>query len=119
MSGNRLVLVVEHNRRNMELLVEFLEKEGYRAKGVVDLDGVDEALREGVDLVLVDLAGFDRTVWEHCEKLRRCGIPFLIISPQQSSAVRQQSISRGASGVLVKPLIVKELAGLIRNLLEE
>ncbi len=84
MSEKRLILVVEHNRRNMELLVQFLEKEGYAAQGAVELNGLDEAMgREPpFDLVLLDLAGFDRSVWERCEKLRKLGIPFLIISPQ-------------------------------------
>ncbi len=119
-SRKRMILVVERNRRNRELLVDFLERQGYGATGVDGAEEIDRILDAGPapDLALIDLAGFDRSIWESCERMRRSAVPFLIISPQQSTAIRQDSISRGASGVLVKPLATRELAGLIRHLLE-
>ncbi|MCF8037302.1 MAG: hypothetical protein K9K62_10555, partial [Desulfobacteraceae bacterium] len=65
------------------------------------------------------LAGFDRRVWERCERMRQSEIPFLLISAKQSSAIQKASISRGAHGLLVKPLVIKELLGLVANFMEE
>jgi hypothetical protein len=42
-----------------------------------------------------------------------------VISPKQSAAIQQASLTHGARGLLIKPLIVKELLGLVRSLLEE
>jgi DNA-binding response OmpR family regulator len=67
---------------------------------------------------LVDIAGFDGQIWARCEKLRTAKIPFLIFSPRQSAAIQQASLSHGAKGVMVKPLVVKELMAVIRSILE-
>ena len=85
------------------------------------LEEFDQALTEanGIGLALVDIAGFDRRIWERCEGLRHHKIPFLVLSPKQSVAIQQASLTHGARGVLIKPLVVRELLGLIRSLLEE
>jgi DNA-binding response OmpR family regulator len=70
-------------------------------------------------LALVDIAGFDRTVWERCEALRQHKIPFLVLSPRHSAALQQASFTHGASGVLIKPLLVRDLLGLIASLVED
>jgi hypothetical protein len=40
-------------------------------------------------LALVDITGFDRTIWERCEGLRHHKIPFLVLSPRQSASIQQ------------------------------
>jgi DNA-binding response OmpR family regulator len=117
----RQILVVDHNRRNLELLSQFLGREGYQVLAVTTLDEFDQTLAasDNIGLVLVDIAGFDRSIWERCEGLRVKRIPFLVLSPRQSTALQQTSFSHGARGLLVKPLVVKELLGIIRSLLEE
>jgi len=65
----------------------------------------------------VDIAGFDRSIWERCERLRAADIPFIIISPRQSAAIQEAVLAHGARGVLVKPLAVKELLALVLSLL--
>lgn len=121
MEGKKTILVVSHNRRNLQLLVQFLEKAGYQTRGVNSLEELDQSLekKETIDLALLDLAGFDRSIWERCERLRTANISFLVISPKQSAIVQQSSLAAGARGVLVKPLVVKELLGLIRSLTGE
>jgi len=66
---------------------------------------------------LVDIAGFDHRIWEYCDRLRKQNIPFLVLSPKQNVAIQQQSFVHGASSMLTKPLAIKELFLLIRNLL--
>jgi DNA-binding response OmpR family regulator len=121
MKAAPLILAVDRNQRNVELLRQFLGKEGYELLAATTLDEFDRALAESDDigLALVDIAGFDRSVWERCEGLRARKVPFLVLSPKQSTALQQTSLTYGARGVLVKPLVVKELQGIIRSLLEE
>jgi DNA-binding response OmpR family regulator len=121
MKGAPLILALDRNQRNVELLRQFLGKEGYQLLAATTLDEFDRALAESDDigLALVDIAGFDRSVWERCEGLRAKKVPFLVLSPRQSTALQQTSLTHGARGVLLKPLVVKELLGIIRSLLEE
>jgi DNA-binding response OmpR family regulator len=116
-----VILAVDHNSRNLELLSQFLGREGYQTRTVADLQEFDQALAEadGIDLALVDIAGFDRSIWERCEALRHHRIPFLVLSPRQSAAIQQASLTHGAHGVLVKPLTVKDLLSLICSLLKQ
>ena len=120
MEAMPVILAVDHNHRNLELLSQFLGRGGYQTR-TATLAEFDQALAEAGDigLALVDVAGFDRTIWERCEGLRHHKIPFLVLSPKHSAAIQQASLTSGARGVLIKPLIVKELLGLIRSLLEE
>jgi DNA-binding response OmpR family regulator len=121
MKAMPVILAVDHNRRNLELLSQFLGREGYQTRAAADLREFDQALAEtdGIDLALVDIAGFDRSIWERCEALRHHKIPFLVLSPRQSAAIQQAGLTHGAHGVLVKPLTVKDLLGLICSLLKE
>ena len=103
------ILIVGSNPRNLELLAQFLKKENYETIAASKLEQFGEALTSGnrVGLALVDIAGFDRSIWEYCEQCSNQNIPLLIISPQQLSSIRQESMSHGAQGVLFKPLVVK------------
>jgi len=120
-SEKPVILTVNKNRRNLDLLAQFLGKAGYAAAPASDLEAFTQTLdeREDIRLALVDITGFDRHIWQPCETLRQQGIPLLIISPKMSSAIQQEGIRRGAKGVLSKPLATSELLGLIRQLLND
>ena len=121
MRATPVILVVDHNCRNLELLNQFLGRGGYQTRTAAGLEEFDLALMapDQIALALVDIAGFDRSIWERCEALRHHKIPFLVLSPRQSAAIQQASLTHGAHGVLVKPLTVKDLLGLICGLLQE
>jgi DNA-binding response OmpR family regulator len=117
-----VILIVGRNRTNLELLDQFLGKEGYDTLPAANLEELDPLLadeRTGFDLALVDLSGFDKRIWQRCETLRGFGIPFLILSPRQSSSIHRESVSSGARGFMVKPLVIRELLEVVRGLLEE
>ena len=117
-NDRKLILTVDRNQRNLELLAQFLNKEGYETLPVSSLEGFDKIF-EQVDsfgLALVDISGFDRRIWECCEKLSSDDVPLLVISPPQLSAIRQESMTHGAQGVMFKPLMVAELMNVVRSL---
>jgi DNA-binding response OmpR family regulator len=122
-NDSNLILTLDHNRRNLELLGQFLGKAGYKTLQIASLEELDQFLasyvtaQETIKLALVDISGFDQRVWERCAHLQTKNIPLLIISPRQSAALQQESLVHGARGMLIKPLIVKELLKLIDTLI--
>ncbi|PWH12682.1 MAG: response regulator [Anaerolineae bacterium] len=121
MTPKKVLLTVGTNKRNLELLAEFLGKGGYRTLSVTGLDEFDRTLEETqeIGLALVDISGFDVGIWERCARLREKHIPLFIISPKHSAAIQQESVTHGARGVLVKPLVVRELIGIVSKLIED
>lgn len=119
MSSKPLILALNRNQRNNEILMKFLGDEGYQVVGVSDPGELDQEvkLREKINLVLMDISGFNRSIWDSCERLRFLEIPFIVLSPQQQNAVKKQGMRYGAQGVLVKPLAVKEFLLLIKSLI--
>jgi DNA-binding response OmpR family regulator len=114
------LLLVGHLPRNLQLLADFLAKEGYATMTATNYEEFDEALNQHQTIAgsLIDIAGFDGQIWTRCERLRMIRVPFLIFSPRQSAEIQQASFSHGARGVMVKPLVVKELITVIRSILE-
>jgi DNA-binding response OmpR family regulator len=116
----RTLLLVSRLPRNLQLLADYLGKAGYITLTANSYEAFDQALtqHEVISGGLIDIAGFDAEIWTRCERLRTAKIPFVIFSPQQSAAVQQAGLSHGARGVMVKPLVVKELIGVIQSILE-
>ena len=108
---NPLVLLVSANRGELETLSSELGEEGYATVAAASLEELDGAIKkqEDIQLALLDIAGFDKGIWERCGRLHGAKIPFIVIAPQRSPAVQRESLKHGASGLLVKPLGIKEL----------
>lgn len=119
MKPKPLILTVDRNHRNLELLAQFLHNEGYHF-GASSIEQFEQALTtDEIALVLVDISGFNSHIWKLCERLAHEQIPFLVVSPRQSTAIQQESLAYGARSMLVKPLVVKELLRLLQSLLGE
>jgi DNA-binding response OmpR family regulator len=117
----RTLLLVSRQPRNLQLLAEFLGKEGYATLTATSYEAFDHVLAGPHALAgsLIDIAGFDAAIWSRCEHLRAASIPLLIFLPRQSEAIQQASLAHGAREIMVKPLVVKELLGAIRSILGE
>jgi DNA-binding response OmpR family regulator len=120
MSDNPVIITIDRNQRNLELLAQFLNKEGYDTLSITSLESLDALLDSNVNaaLALFDISGFDSTVWRRCEQVQNLGIPLLILSPKQSSVIQKESLAHGARGVIVKPLVARELIGLIKSMIQ-
>lgn len=119
MSAAEKILLVAHNRRNLILLAQVLEKNNYRVKSAGKLDEVDQSLAENSDInaALIDITGFGSDIWRRCQQLRQTEIPFLILSPSRSRKLEQTGLAHGARSVLIKPLVIQELLAIIENML--
>lgn len=115
-----LIFSLSRNKRNSDILVKILGEQGYEVAGFSEpIEMVSESKnREKVDLVLMDISGFNQNIWKSCEDLRLLDIPFLVLSPQQHRVIEEQGMKQGAERVLVKPLVIKELLLLVKSLVE-
>lgn len=117
--GDKL-LIVGSNPRNQELLAAFIARLGYASVRADTLEALTQYLDNGDPLrfALVDITGFDETIWERCARLHARDIPLLIISPRQSATVRQLGYAHGAQTIMEKPLEMRELADAIHSFMQ-
>lgn len=116
------ILAVDRSPGNLALLSRLLSGEQYALRSASDLAGFDSVLsREGcLGFALIDVTGFDPGIWERCEQLNRCRVPWIAIAPQCSlAACEREGLRRGARCVLAKPLRTSTLLELIRGALAE
>ena len=106
-----VILVVNAYQSELVTLSKELDEEGYITIGASTLEEMDNAIqgKPNIKLALLDLTGFDESVWERCDSLHDAKIPFIAIAPQRSPGTQRDSLKHGASGLLVKPLGTKEL----------
>ena len=59
MKDNPLILAVDRNHKNLELLTQFLGREGYQVLTVSSIEEFEQALMHSkeINLALVDIAG--------------------------------------------------------------
>jgi len=119
MSAESIILVVDSNRGNLELLSQQLGREGYQTVTAASLEELDQAIqgKEKIALSLIDISGFDRHIWERCEELHKAKTPYIVISARRSPTIQRHSMQHGASGLLVKPLDIKDLLEYIHTML--
>lgn len=121
MSRQPTVFALTRSPGNARVLGEVLRRDGLRCRSIDRLDSLPRLLDSSaeIDLVLIDIGGFGRAIWEACEALRRRNIPFLVVSPRISPAIQQEGIARGASAVFAKPLQVDALRKMIAAILDD
>ncbi|MFA5113626.1 MAG: response regulator [Candidatus Margulisiibacteriota bacterium] len=102
------VLIVEDYPATSKMIAEILEMEGYQAVIAADgLLGVEKALSEKPDLILLDimLPGIDGL--EVCSRLRANeqtkDIPVIMVSVKASDEDVKTGLGKGANGYISKP----------------
>lgn len=115
MPEGKAILAVGCNPRNLELLAEFLGREGYRVLPGDSVEACDQAVANAaVSLIVLDLCNCDSHVGERCERMRQLRLPFLALSRRADVRAREACLAHGARAVLCKPLAVRELVDVIR-----
>jgi two-component system, cell cycle response regulator DivK len=123
MSG-KTVLYVEDNEYNLKIVRQLLARTSYRLIEAVDGQlGVETALRELPDLILMDiqlpkLSGLDATRRLRADP-KTAGIPIIVITSFALSGDDQKAKDAGASAYLAKPYSPRELLQMIRKFVPE
>lgn len=113
-----IVLSVGCNERNQGLLAELFEREGMHVDTVCSLEELDGNLDrvEEIAAVVIDLTGYDRRIWDRCERLRAADVPFVLLSRPPSAVTGREAKDRGARSILAKPVRQRQLVDLVRSL---
>jgi len=117
--GARL-LVIEDERAMRTALQDCLEAEGYRVLTAADGErGLECALKERPDLILLDIMLPRLDGFALCAELRRLAnpVPVLMLTAKGQIEDRVTGLDAGADDYLVKPFRTDELLARVRALL--
>ncbi len=114
------ILVIEDNRTLAVNIRRYLELEHYAASVSFNgQDGLDRALSEACDCIILDLDLPGLHGLEVCRRLRAAGndSPILILTASGTKADVVRGLDAGADDYLVKPFDMEELLARVRTLL--
>jgi DNA-binding response OmpR family regulator len=114
------LLLVDDDVRLRELLVRYLESQGFTVKGVGDALQMRQALDRGhFDLIVLDLMLPGESGLDICRRLRGQGdaIPIVMLTAKGDEIDRIVGLEIGADDYLPKPVNPRELLARIRSVL--
>jgi DNA-binding response OmpR family regulator len=114
------ILIVEDEKPMRTALQDALEAEGYRTLTAADgEDGLQRALEEKPDLLLLDIMLPKLDGLAVCAELRRRSnpVPVLMLTAKGQVEDRVEGLDVGADDYLVKPFSTRELLARVRALL--
>ncbi|MET1023428.1 MAG: two-component system response regulator OmpR [Pseudoxanthomonas sp.] len=114
------VLLVDDDVRLRELLLRYLESQGFEARGVGDAMQMRQALDRGhFDLIVLDLMLPGEDGLEICRRLRGQGVttPVVMLTAKGDEIDRIVGLELGADDYLPKPVNPRELLARIRAVL--
>ncbi|RME66291.1 MAG: hypothetical protein D6778_04965 [Nitrospirae bacterium] len=121
MQNKHLILVVNINKKNAEILSDFLGRYGFESIVATSIEELEGAINDNseISLALVDITGFGKEIWDRMKGLQDKDIPFLIIYPKQIKSIKLETegIKAGAKAVLSKPLSSEYLIRFIKEML--
>jgi DNA-binding response OmpR family regulator len=112
-----LILVIEDEPGIVDFLERGLGAHGFRVRSAQDGDsGIELALAEDVDLVVLDMMLPGRSGLEVLERLRedKPGLPVIVLTALEEIEHRVTGLDAGAVDYIVKPFSLSELAARIR-----
>ena len=116
------ILLVEDNEMNRDMLSRRLERNGYQVLVAVDgQSGVEMAVAEAPDLVLMDMSLPILDGWEATRRLKASPatrlIPVIALTAHAMSSDRDKALEAGCDDYDTKPIELPRLLGKIEALL--
>ena len=110
------ILLVEDNEMNRDMLSRRLQRRGYEVILAVDGQlGIDMALSEAPDLILMDMSLPVIDGWEATRTLKATAatrdIPVIALTAHAMSTDRDKAIAAGCDDYDTKPIELKRLLG--------
>jgi CheY-like chemotaxis protein len=116
------VLLVEDNEMNRDMLSRRLERKGYQVVIATDGEqGVDLALSEAPDLILLDMSLPTIDGWEAARRIRRepetATVPIIALTAHAMAGDMEKALAAGCDDYDTKPVELIRLLAKIEALL--
>ena len=115
------ILIIEDDKAFLETLVTALEAENYKVLSSFDgNEGFQLALKEKVDIIVLDLVLPNMTGMEICKNLRKKNIttPIIMLTGEKKEEIdKVLGLELGADDYLIKPFGIKEFFARINAIL--
>ena len=114
----KTVLIVEDEQNIVDILAFNLSREGYDTMEAYDgATGLQLALENDPDLILLDLMLPGMNGFEVCRKLREAGraTPILMLTAREEEADKVMGLELGADDYITKPFSMRELLARIKT----
>ena len=117
------ILYVEDNPDNVYMLTRRLKKKGFELIIAGDgQEGIDKAIKESPDLILMDLSLPTMDGWTATAEIKKIeevkDIPIIALSAHAMPEHRDRAIKAGCSDYDTKPVDIKRLLGKIGQYIE-
>ncbi len=117
----KTALVVEDNENNMELITFILESSGYRTiRAENGRNGVDRALMEHPDFIILDIQLPDMDGMEVLRQIRTSGdatTPIIAMTSYAMTGDRGKLLAAGCMGYIEKPIDPQRVIGQIKQII--
>lgn len=113
------ILVVDDEKKIVEILKAYLEKEGFAVFTAFDgRQALDSARRDLPDMILLDLMLPEISGWDVCRELRReSDVPVIMLTARDDTTDKIIGLELGADDYVTKPFDPKEVISRIRAVL--
>lgn len=113
------ILVVDDEKRIVEIVRAYLEREGYNVTAAYEgKTALDLARREQPDLVVLDLMLPEISGWDICRTLRQeSAIPIIMLTARDDVTDKVVGLELGADDYVTKPFDPKELVSRVKAVL--
>jgi len=116
---SKKILVVDDEKKIVDILKAYLEREGYRVTAAYDGPGALESIRKNSpDLIVLDLMLPGISGWDVCKELRRdSNIPVIMLTARDETAEKIIGLELGADDYITKPFDPKEVVSRVKAVL--
>ena len=114
------VLIIEDELSILKLLTYNLEQEGYEIDSSMDgQEGLDMALENSYDMILLDLMLPNRDGMDICRAIRqeKMDVPIIMLTAKDSEIDKILGLEIGADDYITKPFSPREVAARIKAIL--
>ncbi len=118
------ILLVEDNEMNRDMLSRRLIRRGYEIRiAVTGMQGMEMALSDPPDLILMDMSLPDVDGWETTRRMRAevvlREVPIIALTAHAMEGDREKALAAGCSDYDTKPVDLERLIGRMNELLNQ
>ncbi len=113
------ILIIEDDANTAALITLYCEREGFHTLTAGDgLSGLERAVKERPDLVILDLMLPEMDGWDVCRRIRQASdVPIIMLTARGDEIDRVSGLSLGADDYVVKPFSPRELVERVKAVL--